>query len=131
MHTIRLRGPWRVEPVERFVLQRGRRLTSRSTDDLPAAATDDDAGGLVRIVRGAIFLGACAISRTFQKPTGLESGERVWLVVEPPRSRGMCRAETSDWSDLSIRATPLDGLILRNCFEDHNRLEICRRTSGA
>ncbi len=38
---------------------------------------------------GRDFFGRVRYRRTFQKPTGLESGERVFLVVEPPRSRGV------------------------------------------
>jgi len=49
MHTIRLRGPWEIEPRE-------------------------DAVGTFRC------------TRHFNKPTGLEGGERVWLAIE--RSSG-------------------------------------------
>ena len=63
---------------------------SRSTDEFAGRGTmtmpADWCGSL-----GADFLGRVRYRRNFQKPTGLESGERVWLVVEPPRSRGTVR----------------------------------------
>jgi len=37
---------------------------------------------------GADFFGRVRYRRTFQKPTGLETGERVWLVVEAPAVAG-------------------------------------------
>jgi hypothetical protein len=38
---------------------------------------------------GADFLGRVRYTRLFHKPTGLELAERVFLVVEAPRSRGV------------------------------------------
>jgi hypothetical protein len=38
---------------------------------------------------GAGFLGRVRYVRSFQTPTGLEPGDKVWLVVEPPRSFGV------------------------------------------
>jgi hypothetical protein len=84
IHIIRLRGPWQVEPLKRFVLQAdgtykpedgGLPASRRMT--MPADWTD---------FLGAQFLGRVRYRRTFNKPTGLDSGERVWLVVEPARS---------------------------------------------
>src|SRR6185312_14485114 len=78
--------PWLIEPVERYVLRAGGGY-ERATDELPAPAKmtmPADWGA----VFGATFLGRVRYQRTFQKPTGLDAGERVWLVVEGPRSRG-------------------------------------------
>jgi hypothetical protein len=38
---------------------------------------------------GPDFLGVVRHSRNFNRPTNLEPHERVWLVVEPPRSCGV------------------------------------------
>ena len=123
MHTIRLRGPWQVEPVARFVLQPDG--TYRPVDGrLAAGGAGDDAGGLVRQSLGADFLGRVRYRRTFQKPTGLESGERVWLVVEPPRSRGVHHAERQAARIRRIRAKPAGRFDITDRLEDHNRLEI-------
>ena len=116
MHTIRLRGPWRVEPVERFVLQRGWWLTSARALSLPAAATMTMPADWAAVRWAPIFLGRVRYRRIFQKPTGLESGERVWLVVERPRSRAVCRAKQQAIGRC-IAGEPLGGLILRNCWK--------------
>jgi hypothetical protein len=61
--------------------------------------------------------------RVFQSPTGLESGERVWLVVEPPRSRGAVKLNGTPLGDIAFggRAFRFD---ITARLEDHNRLEI-------
>jgi hypothetical protein len=85
MHIIRLRGPWHVEPVCRFVPRMVGGHDER-TDDLPAAARPmmpADWGDTL----GRDFLGRVRYHRNFNSPTGLAPGDKVWLVVEPPRSR--------------------------------------------
>jgi hypothetical protein len=116
MHTIRLRGPWSLEPVERYVLRPGGGY-ERSRVELPSAAKmtmPADWGAVL----GTGFLGQVRYRRSFQKPTGLESGERVWLVVETARSRGvvsLCRKR------LGEAAGRFD---ITELLEDHNQLEI-------
>src|SRR3954469_25952021 len=84
MHTIRLRGPWQVEPLKRFVLQSDG--TYKPVEDgLPASGRMTMPADWSRLL-GADFLGRVCYRRTFQKPTGLESDKRVWLVVEAARS---------------------------------------------
>jgi hypothetical protein len=86
VHIIRLRGPWQLEPVARFVTRADGGYEVRS-DDLPAAARAQmpaDWGACF----GSHSLGRVRYLRTFQRPTGLAPGDKVWLVVEPPRSRG-------------------------------------------
>lgn len=84
MHTIRLRGPWQLEPVFRYV-----RLSDggfdRVTDDLPAAARMHVPADWSAAL-GGDFLGRVRYVRTFHAPPGLVFDERVWLVVEPQRS---------------------------------------------
>lgn len=120
MHTIRLRGPWSVEPIKRFVLQPDG--SYRPTEDhLPPGARATMPADWSALF-GADFLGRVRYRRTFQKPTGLDSGERVFLVVEGPRSRG--------W--VALHCQPLgnvvEGALLRvditERLEDHNMLEI-------
>ncbi len=116
MHPIRLRGPWSVEPVERFVL-RADGGYEHSTADLPGAVrmtmpADWEAG------LGASFLGRVRYHRIFQKPTGLESGGRVWLVVERPRSRGVVELNRKRLGDAGGRFD------VTEILADHNRLEI-------
>jgi hypothetical protein len=67
---------------------------------------------------GADFLGRVSYRRTFQKPTGLESGERVWLVVEEPRSRGNVELNDRQLGEAGGRFD------ITELLEDHNRLEI-------
>jgi hypothetical protein len=116
MHTIRLRGPWELEPVQRFVL-RPDGCYKLLEDGLPAAGRmkmPADWSGLL----GADFLGRVRYRRTFQKPTGLESGERVWLVVEGPRSRAVVELNRKRLGDAGERFD-VTGLL-----ENYNRLEI-------
>jgi hypothetical protein len=116
MHIIRLRGPWSVEPLERYVLGASGGY-ERSTAELPAAAKmtmPADWGAVL----GATFLGLVRYLRNFQKPTGLESGERVWLVVEGPRSRGTLELNSKRLGDADGRFD------ITELLGDHNRLEI-------
>jgi len=87
MHIIRLRGPWELEPVSRLVLRPDGAHCSTSSD-LPSATRVKMPADWGEVL-GRHFFGRVRYRRTFQKPTGLESGERVWLVVEPPRSHGV------------------------------------------
>ena len=86
-HTIRLRGPWELEPLERFVPQ-GDGSFSTDEHDLPAARRCQmpaDWGDAF----GKDFQGAVRHTRTFNRPTNLDPHEKVWLHVEPPRSCGV------------------------------------------
>jgi hypothetical protein len=121
MHTIRLRGPWQVEAWKRFVLQpdgsykpENERLPAPGRMTMPA-----DWSALL----GAEFLGRVRYRRTFQKPTGLESGERVWLVVEPARSEA-CIVWKGDLVGF-VRAGEEPGRFdITERLEDHNAIEI-------
>jgi hypothetical protein len=84
MHTIRLRGPWEVEAIARFVPQPDGSYTP-TTEALPPPARATMPADWSESV-GRDFLGRVRYRRKFNKPTGLRSGIRVWLVVEPPRS---------------------------------------------
>ncbi len=84
MHTIRLRGPWQLEPVFRYV-RRDDGGFDRQEDDLPAA-TKMHVPADWSAAFGGDFLGRVRYLRTFHSPPGLQVDERVWLVVEPQRS---------------------------------------------
>jgi hypothetical protein len=121
MHPIRLRGPWKLEPLARFIPDGdGAYLTS--TDELPPPATATMPADWSASF-GPAFCGRVRYRRTFQKPTGLDSGERVWLVVEAPRSSGSVRLndqslgkvacdKAAGWFDITAQ------------LQEHNRLEI-------
>jgi hypothetical protein len=87
IHVIRLRGPWQLEPIERFVQREDGRF-ERSTSGLPPTARATMPGDWSDLF-GRHFIGRVRYRRLFQKLTGLESGERAFLAVEPPRSRGV------------------------------------------
>lgn len=84
MHTIRLRGPWQLEPVFRYV-QRADGGVERSTESLPSA-TRMHVPADWSAALGDGFLGRVRYVRTFHAPPGLQFDERVWLVIEPQRS---------------------------------------------
>jgi hypothetical protein len=120
LHTIRLRGPWELEPVARFVqLDDGRYeridgplITVRAK--LPA----DWANAL-----GRDFLGSVCYRRTFQRPTGLKQGQRVWLIVEPPRS--CCVVTLNDYSLGAVLGVGDPGKFeIRELLRDHNWMDI-------
>ncbi|MEX2317647.1 MAG: hypothetical protein WD669_10885 [Pirellulales bacterium] len=121
MHTIRLRGPWQLEPVARFVPRPdGTYLPVK--DDLPAAARATMPADWSASF-GADFLGRVRYHRVFQKPTGLEAGERVWLVVEPPTSRGTVSLGGMELGEVAHDGPPGRFEITKQ-LEDHNRLEV-------
>ena len=69
-HTIRLRGPWTCQPI-----------ASATDAPLPSGGTlaiPGDWSGLL----GADFRGRARFTRHFNCPTGLDPGQRVWLVLD-------------------------------------------------
>jgi hypothetical protein len=121
MHTIRLRGPWQLEPLERFA-RGGDGRFERSSEGLPAearATLPADWSGTF----GAQFFGRVRYHRNFQMPTGLVSGQRVWLVVEPPCSLGAVKLNGKPLGDVR-RGGPPGRMEVAQLLEDHNRLEI-------
>lgn len=122
MHPIRLRGPWNVEPLARFRRGTDGSLTE-STDDLPPAARQTMPADWSASL-GEDFLGRVRYHRVFQTPTGLENGERVFLVVEPPRSRGEVRLFEQQLGVVEPTGPPGRFDITDQLDYDHNRLEI-------
>jgi hypothetical protein len=72
---------------------------------------------------GADFLGRVRYQRNFQRPTGLDSGERVWLVVEPPRSSA-CIVWKGDLVGFIHPGDPAGRFDITDQLEDHNQLDI-------
>ncbi len=72
---------------------------------------------------GPDFLGRVRYHRVFQKPTGLDEGQRVWLVVEPPRSRGEVALNDTPLGVVGRRSAP-GRFDITALLEDHNRLHI-------
>lgn len=71
MHSIRLRGPWRYEVLERHSGEAS--LPRSGKQKMPA-----DWSGVL----GSDFRGTVRYCRTFHQPTGLEEGQQVWLVID-------------------------------------------------
>lgn len=121
MHTIRLRGPWNVEPVARFVLQPDGTYRPERVNLPPGVKMTMPADWSAAF--GANFLGRVRYLRVFQSPTGLENGERVFLVVEGGRSRALVElngkrlGEGFTWGQVGRYE-------ITAMLEDHNRLEI-------
>lgn len=81
MHSIRLRGPWRYEVLER------RNLAGEPfAGDLPPPGKQKMPANWADTL-GGDFFGTVRYTRTFHQPTGLEQGQGVWLVVEGASSR--------------------------------------------
>jgi hypothetical protein len=120
MHTIRLRGPWELEPVARFLrLDDGRYAPSDAPLIIVRATQPADWAKAL----GREFLGSVCYRRTFHRPTGLEQGQRVWLIVEPPRSR--CVVNLNDHSLGVVLGEGDPGKFeISGLLQDHNWLEI-------
>ena len=69
MHTIRLRGPWESEPLERMGSDVSLPPPGKVT--MPCDWSES---------LGADFRGAVLYRRVFHTPTGLDLGEQVWLA---------------------------------------------------
>jgi hypothetical protein len=121
MHIIRLRGPWEVEAVARIELQTDGSYRPVK-ESLPAAARARMPADWSAAM-GAEFYGRVRFVRTFNQPTGLESGERVFLVVEPPRSCGLVRMNGHELG--CVRFGGAAGRFdITPLLKDHNSVEI-------
>ena len=122
MHTIRLRGPWQLEPLQRYVkrsfggydsLTVGLRASDRS--QMPA-----DWGQFL----GPDVLGARAISVASSKADEARiRDDRVWLVVEPPRSCGLVRVNRTFVGNLRY-GSAAGRFDITDLIEDHNVVDI-------
>ena len=121
MHTIRLRGPWQLEPVYRYVPRTGGGY-EQVEDGLPASAKLQMPADWSAVC-GADFLGRVRFVRPFNSPPGLQPDERVWLVVEPQRSQARVMM-----SEELLGTVGPDGAAGRfditHLLSPHNRLEI-------
>jgi hypothetical protein len=121
MHIIRLRGPWQLEPIWRYVLHAdGCYRPERK--NLPAAARMTMPADW-SAVYGADFLGRVQYRRVFHRPTGLDGGARVYLVVECPRSSAMVELNRQRLVHVSSGVAVMRFDITKMMVED-NSLEI-------
>jgi hypothetical protein len=84
MHVIRLRGPWFLTPLKRWDLRPDG--TYRPAEDRLPSARKMTMPADWSAAFGADFFGRVAYRRVFHRPTGLDQGERVFLVIDPARS---------------------------------------------
>jgi hypothetical protein len=120
-HIIRLRGPWHVEPVCRFVPRADGGFDSR-TDNLPAAGRANMPADWGEVF-GREFLGRVRFHRNFNLPTGLAAGDKVWLVVEPPRSQATVHVAGELLGQVAIDEQPAR-FEISQLLATHNLLEI-------
>lgn len=121
MHIIRLRGPWELEPLERYVAGAGRRCETRR-EELPAACTQKMPADWAAVL-GRDFFGLVRYTRNFNRPTNLEPHERVWLVVEPPRSHGRVFLDGELLGEARY-GTPAARFDITPLLKDHNSVEV-------
>ena len=120
-HTIRLRGPWELEPLERYLKRDGGGYES-STARLPTGERVTMPADWCATL-GRDFLGVVRFSRNFNLPTNLGPNERVWLVVEPPRSCG--RVRVNDQACGCVRFGAAAGRFdITPFLKDFNRVEV-------
>jgi hypothetical protein len=120
MHTIRLRGPWQIEPLQRYVT-RSPGGYDATTSGLPTRDRSQMPADW-RETMGHDFVGVVRYSRKFNRATIL-ADDRVWLVVEPPRSRGHVRLNGKVLGYVRFGGDPgrfdISGLL-----EEHNCVDI-------
>lgn len=72
---------------------------------------------------GRAFQGSVRYRRVFQWLTDLESGEQAYLIVEPPRSRGVVSLGGEVLGEV-VWGGPTGRFHVTQRLRDHNRLEI-------
>jgi hypothetical protein len=119
-HIIRLRGLWQLKPLARYVERPGG--YDRASADLPPSGKATmPADWSATCSQG--FMGVVRFRRTFQKPTGLEPGDTVWLVVDPPRSRAAVVLAGQLLGEVRFSG-PAGRFDITQLLEDRNTLEI-------
>jgi len=120
MHTIRLRGPWQLEPLQRYV-KRSRGGYDGPTSGLPPRDRWPMPSDWCEAL-GHDFLGVVRYSRKFNRAT-IVADDRVWLVVEPPRSCGLVRLNGKflGYVRFGGDAGRFD---ITGLLEEHNRVDI-------
>lgn len=78
-HRIRLRGPWLCQPLARLVLRADGRVEEEPGELPPQADYRPPADWAAAI--GPDFRGRVLFQRYFNKPSGLEVHEQVWLKI--------------------------------------------------
>ena len=121
MHTIRLRGPWQLEPVFRYVRRADGEL-ARSDHSLPSAAKQQMPADWSAVL-GDDYLGRVRYVRPFNAPPGLVPEERVWLVVEPQRSEARVMLSEETLGVVTAEG-PAARFNITHLLSAHNRLEI-------
>ncbi len=110
-HVIRLRGPWQFEVVDQLDGAPPPRVNS-GKQPMPGDWSTE---------LGSEFRGTVAYRRVFHRPTGLEPGQSVWLVIE----------SLVGLAEVSLNQTPLGTIestggrfAIESILADDNRLEI-------
>jgi hypothetical protein len=94
----------------------------RSTDNLPAATKMQMPADWAAAF-GGDFLGRVRYIRPFNSPPGLQLDERVWLVVEPQRSRAIVMIVGEALGSVGADG-PAERFDITHRLLSHNRLEI-------
>jgi hypothetical protein len=110
-----------LEPIERYHQCADGRF-ERSTGGLPLSGQLTMPADWSALF-GHDFLGRVTYRRLFQKLSGLESGERAFLVVEPPRSRGVISLSGKPLGEV-VWGGPPARFDVTDLLADPNRLEI-------
>ena len=79
-HVIRLRGPWELEPLARYVAGGGE-VFREETRNLPPGGKVSVPGDWGELL-GRDFIGRARYTRRFNRPTNLGPDERVWLALD-------------------------------------------------
>jgi hypothetical protein len=78
-HIIRLRGPWELQPLARYV--GGDDPLREETRDLPPGGKVSVPGDWGELL-GPDFIGRARYTRRFNRPTNLQPDQRVWLALD-------------------------------------------------
>lgn len=122
MHVIRLRGPWQLEPLARYVV-RSDGSYDEDRENVPAGGTAKMPADWSETL-GSDFRGGVRYRRSFQRPTGLQPRDTVWLVVEPPRSCATVHLAGRLLGGVLRFGGPAGRFDVTHLLDDRNRLEI-------
>ena len=128
-HVIRLRGPWEIEPLARFV-EAGSGEQREVTSDLPAGGKMQVPSDWAELL-GADFLGRARYTRRFNCPTNLDPHECVWLVFDGVNEEARVTLNGQPLGRFTDRDCPHE-LEITRLLVPHNLLvvEVCLRTAS-
>ncbi len=120
-HIIRLRGPWQYQPLARTIRMADGSSQNESGNLPPPGRAKMPADWGESL--GADFRGRVLYTRTFNRPTGLDEGQRVDLVVEQVDAFGVVSLNGQPLGEVGLSDTA-PRFDITALLQPHNELRI-------